>query len=107
MVLIGTILPQVSCAYSKTRATGHGEYFMRLMIAHDISSGMEYGKLSLAESAKSVIHIKLSQLGGTGGIIALDHYGRRVMEFNTAGMYRAWVDSEGDTGILFYEKPTM
>ena len=95
----GTYANNNTCAVS---ATGHGEYFMRLMIAHDVSAGMEYGHKSLEASARLVIQEKLSKLGGTGGIVALDPLGQRVMEFNTSGMYRGWVDSKGDGGILFY-----
>ena len=98
----GTYANNKTCGIS---ATGHGEYFMRLMIAHDISAGMEYGNHSLADQARLVIQQKLRDMGGTGGVIALDKNGERVMEFNTLGMYRAWVTSEGDTGILFYGKP--
>ena len=97
----GTYANNRTCAIS---ATGHGEYFMRLMIAHDISAGIEYGNLSLKVSAEQVIQGKLTDIGGTGGIIGLDKSGHRVMEFNTAGMYRAWTDSNGDTGILFYDR---
>jgi len=97
----GTYANNNTCAVS---ATGHGEYFMRLMIAHSVSASMEYGGLSLATAAHDVIEGKLTSLGGTGGIIALDAQGRKVMEFNTTGMYRGWSDSAGDSGILFYGK---
>jgi len=97
----GTYANNKTCAIS---ATGHGEYFMRLMIAHDISAGLEYGNQSLKVSAQQVIQGKLTDIGGTGGVIGLDKSGHRVMEFNTVGMYRAWTDSNGDTGILFYGK---
>jgi len=97
----GTYANNKTCAIS---ATGHGEYFMRLMIAHDISAGIEYGNQSLKASARQVIQGKLTDIGGMGGIIGLDKSGHRVMEFNTMGMYRAWTDSNGDTGILFYDR---
>jgi len=97
----GTYANNKTCGIS---ATGHGEYFMRLMIAHDISAGIEYGNQSLKVSARQVIQGKLTDIGGTGGVIGLDKNGHRVMEFNTLGMYRAWTDSNGDMGILFYDK---
>ncbi len=97
----GTYANNNTCAVS---ATGHGEYFMRLMIAHSVSAGMEYGGLSLEAAAHEVIQGKLTSLGGSGGIIALDGKGRKTMEFNTTGMYRGWSDSAGDKGILFYGK---
>ncbi|NQV42470.1 MAG: isoaspartyl peptidase/L-asparaginase [Candidatus Marinimicrobia bacterium] len=95
----GTYANNRTCAVS---ATGHGEYFMRLLIAHSVSAGMEYARHSLDVAAHDAIQGKLGGLGGTGGVIALDRSGHRVMEFNTAGMYRAWSDSQGDEGILFY-----
>jgi len=55
---------------------------------------MEYGGKSLKESANHVIHYKLSELGGTGGIIALDQKGNIVMEFNTEGMYRGYMTND-------------
>ena len=99
----GTYANNKTCAIS---ATGHGEYFMRLMIAHDVSAGMEYAHLSLSASAEAVIQGKLSKMGGTGGVIGLDRFGNRVFEFNTAGMYRAWSNSAGESGILFYGTDT-
>ena len=56
---------------------------------------MEYGGLSLKEAAQKVVHEKLTQLGGTGGIIAIDQKGNIVMEFNTKGMYRGKYDDRG------------
>ena len=99
----GTYANNNTCAVS---ATGHGEYFMRLMIAHDVSAGMEYADMSLSASAKDVIQRKLTKMGGTGGVIGLDRFGQRVFEFNTAGMYRAWSNSAGESGILFYGAET-
>jgi len=96
----GTYASNQSCGVS---ATGHGEYFMRLMVAHDIAAQMEYGGLSLEDAANNTIHGKLTSMEGTGGIISLDRNGKRVMVFNTAGMYRAWSDSDGSAEISFYK----
>ena len=95
----GTYANNATCAVS---ATGHGEYFMRLLVTHDINAQMEYQGVSLETAARRTIQSKLADLGGTGGVIALDHLGRKVIQFNTTGMYRAWVDASGDTGIEFY-----
>ncbi|WP_142784731.1 isoaspartyl peptidase/L-asparaginase family protein [Changchengzhania lutea] len=91
----GTYANNKTCAIS---STGWGEYFIRGMVAYDISALMEYRELSLREAAKEVIQTKLKNLGGTGGIIGIDKKGNMVMEFNTAGMYRATMD---ETGALY------
>ena len=88
----GTYANNKTCGVS---STGWGEYFIRGVVAHDISAMMEYGGKSLKESANHVIHHKLTELGGSGGIIALDQKGNIVMEFNTEGMYRGYCNSEG------------
>ena len=95
----GTYANNSTCGVS---STGWGEYFIRGVVAHDISAMMEYGGKSLKESANHVIHHKLTELGGTGGIIALDQKGNIAMEFNTEGMYRAFI-TEDSLSILIYK----
>lgn len=97
----GTYANNKTCAVS---GTGWGEFFIRGTIAHDISALMEYKGLSLQEAAKEVIQKKLPALGGDGGIIAIDHDGNIAMEFNTAGMYRAHMNSKGELEIGMYGK---
>lgn len=97
----GTYANNATCAVS---STGWGEYFIRGMVAHDISAMMEYKGLSLQEASRVVIQEKLTDLGGTGGIIAVDKNGNMVMEFNTAGMYRATMNANGELNIGIYEK---
>ena len=97
----GTYANNATCAIS---STGWGEYFIRAQVAHDISAMMEYKGVSLAEASKEVIQNKLTNLGGTGGIIGVDKYGNMVMEFNTAGMYRATMNDKGELSIGIYEK---
>ena len=94
----GTYANNSTCGVS---STGWGEYFIRGVVAHDISAMMEYGGKSLKESANHVIHHKLNELGGTGGIIALDQKGNIVMEFNTEGMYRGFM-TEDSSSISIY-----
>ncbi|MCV6629044.1 MAG: isoaspartyl peptidase/L-asparaginase, partial [Flavobacteriaceae bacterium] len=72
-------------------ATGHGEYFIRYAVAHDIAAQMEYAQKSLEESAQNTINDKLVKAKGDGGIIALDKSGNISMVFNTPGMFRAYV----------------
>lgn len=96
----GTYANNASCAVS---STGWGEYFIRSMVAHDISAMMEYKGISLKEAAYEVIHNKMGGLGGTGGIVAIDKDGNVTMEFNTAGMYRAHMNAAGDLVIGIYK----
>jgi len=97
----GTYANNKTCAVS---GTGHGEYFIRANVAYDISALMEYKKLSLQEAAKEVIQNKLKNMGGDGGIIAIDAKGNLVAEFNTAGMYRAMVDENGKVTVGIYKE---
>ncbi|WP_321321850.1 isoaspartyl peptidase/L-asparaginase [Labilibaculum sp.] len=95
----GTYANNSSCAIS---CTGHGEFFIRLGVAKDISSMMEYQNIGLEEASNKVID-KLTKIGGTGGIIGLDKNGNIVMKMNTDGMYRAYSNSKGETDILIYK----
>ena len=97
----GTYANNKTCAVS---STGWGEFFIRGVVAYDISALMEYKGLSLAEAAKEVIQHKLSNLGGNGGIVALDKDGNIVMEFNTAGMYRGSINTEGELYLGIYKE---
>ncbi len=83
-------------------ATGHGEYFIRGVVAHDVASMMRYGGLSVKEAANAVVMGRLTALGGTGGIIALDREGRVAMPFNTSGMYRGYIDESGNVTVHIY-----
>ncbi len=100
----GTYANNNTCAIS---STGWGEYFIRAMVAHDISALMAYKNLSLQEAAKEVIQNKLSNLGGTGGVVAVDKNGNMVAEFNTAGMYRAAMNDKGELSISIYKDETF
>jgi beta-aspartyl-peptidase (threonine type) len=64
---------------------------------------MEYKSWSVEKAANKVIHDKLTGLGGTGGIIALDHNGRIAMPFNTPGMYRAWMKGDGVAHVSMFK----
>lgn len=96
----GTYANNATCGVS---STGWGEYFIRGMVAHDISAMMEYKGSSLQEASTEVIQNKLTELGGTGGIVAMDHQGNVAMEFNTPGMYRAHMNAEGELVIGIYK----
>lgn len=97
----GTYANNATCAVS---ATGWGEYFIRGVVAYDISAMMEYKNISLEEAATEVIQEKLSTLGGEGGIIAIDAKGNIAMEFNSSGMYRASMNKKGELSIGIYKQ---
>lgn len=82
--------------------TGWGEFYIRTVLAHDLSAMMEYQKLSVQEASKKVID-KMGKLGGDGGLIALDKNGHVAMEFNTAGMYRGTVTEDGKISVEIYK----
>lgn len=85
-------------------ATGHGEDFIRGVVAHDIAAMMRYAGLELEAAVAAVIHGRLEQLGpqATGGVIALDGTGQVAVSFNTPGMYRAWIDTDGRTTVRVF-----
>jgi len=87
----GTYANNATCGVS---CTGHGEFFIRYAVAHDVSAKMAYGKSSLKEAADFVVNEKLIEAGGSGGLVALDTKGNIAMPFNTEGMYRAFVKPE-------------
>ena len=76
--------------------TGTGEVFIRALAAYDIAALMDYGGLSLSEACERVVMEKLPALGGSGGLIAIDHEGNVALPFNSESMYRAW-GYAGDT----------
>lgn len=95
----GTYASNSTCGVS---ATGEGEYFIRLAIAHDISALMEYRGMGVEKAARLVILEKLQEAGGTGGVVCLDRFGNPAMVFNTGGMYRAYGNSAGDRDIAIF-----
>ena len=97
----GTYANNANCAVS---ATGHGEYFIRSVVAYDICALMDYQGLSLAQAAQRVVQKKLVDRGGSGGVIALDPRGNIALEFNTSGMYRAAIDAQGQLRVGIYQQ---
>ncbi|MGB5391377.1 MAG: isoaspartyl peptidase/L-asparaginase [Thermoanaerobaculia bacterium] len=88
------------CAVS---ATGHGEFFIRFAVASDICARARYLEISVEAAAETVIHEVLPAAGGTGGVITLDDQGQISMPFNTAGMYRGFVHSDGEPTVRIYK----
>lgn len=95
----GTYANNKTCAVS---ATGHGEFFIRYTVAHDISALMEYKGMGLEEAAHEVIFNKLLPVGGSGGVIAVDKDGNFTMTFNSSGMFRAYATSDGKQGKAIF-----
>ncbi len=95
----GTYANNATCAVS---ATGDGEYFIRATVARDVSALMEYRGMSLKEAAQTALD-KVAKLGGTGGLIAIDNQGNITLPFNTAGMYRGYVDPDGKVVAEIYK----
>ena len=96
----GTYANNLTCAVS---ATGWGEFFIRLNVAHDVHALMEYARLSVREAGDLVVLKKLPRLGGDGGIIALDRQGNFTMPFCTAGMYRGYITKKGEGKVFIYK----
>jgi beta-aspartyl-peptidase (threonine type) len=82
-------------------ATGTGEFFIRLSVAHDISALIDYARMRVDRAAQTAID-KVGDLGGDGGVIALDRRGRLAMPFNTAGMYRGYVTRQGQIVVKIF-----
>ncbi len=96
----GTYANNATCGVS---GTGWGEYFIRLGVARDISSLMEYRAMPIQAAADLVIHTKLQSAGGDGGVIAMDKFGNMAISFNSEGMYRAYIDKDGKPVVAIYK----
>jgi beta-aspartyl-peptidase (threonine type) len=95
----GTYAKNGVCAVS---ATGHGEYFIRSVAAYHVCAAVEYRGMTLEAAVRELLHARLRELGGGGGIISIDQAGRIVMDYSTEGMFRGARDSEGLRRIDIY-----
>ncbi len=95
----GTYADNRTCAVS---CTGHGEFFIRAVVAYDVACLMKYKGLSLAAACDEVVNATLRELGGEGGLIAVDGAGHVALPFNSAGMYRAWITAGREAEIAIY-----
>ena len=100
MIGAGNYANNKTCAVS---CTGSGEYFIRGVVAYDVSCLMEFKEMTLKEASEEVINKRILELGGDGGLIAVDTKGNIAMPFNTEGMYRAFKTSKGDKEIAIYK----
>jgi beta-aspartyl-peptidase (threonine type) len=95
----GTYANNATCAIS---CTGDGEFFIRAVVAHQVSALMELRGMSLAEAAERAL-ADAQKLGGTGGLIAVDKNGNVTLPFNTSGMYRGYLGEDGKFVIEIYK----
>ena len=95
----GTYANNSTCAVS---CTGHGEYFIRNVVAYDVSARMEYKGQSLLDAAGDVVNNKLKSQGAEGGLIAVDRNGNITMPFNTAMMFRGTIRQDGKIQVEIY-----
>ena len=97
----GTYANNGTCGIS---STGSGEYFIRTVAAYQVSSLLENHNYDLKKAMYKVIHEKIGGIGGDGGMIGIDKNSNISMEFNTPGMYRAYVNKNGEKEIFLYEE---
>jgi beta-aspartyl-peptidase (threonine type) len=99
----GTYASNESCAVS---ATGQGEFFIRGVAAHSVASRVRFGEMSLENAAQTTID-EIEELGGVGGVITLDREGNIATPFSTGGMFRAYVDPDGNTAVRIFDQAEM
>lgn len=100
LVGMGTYANNKSCAIS---CTGHGEFFIRAVVAYDVSARMLYRGQTLKEAAETVVMEVLPAMGGKGGLVGIDSHGNIVMPFNTKGMYRGFKNSKNEEFVGIFE----
>ena len=99
----GTYADNATCAVS---ATGHGEFFMRYGAAFEIAARLRHAGQSLQEAARAVV-AALAAFGGRGGVVAVDPAGALALPFNTTGMYRGFVLTDGRTQTAIWDEPYL
>ncbi len=82
--------------------TGHGEYYLRTAFAHDVHARMAYLGESLEEACAAAL-ARVREMGGSGGVIAVDREGNLALPFNTSGMYRGWAGADGEPRSAIFE----
>lgn len=100
MIGAGNYANNQTCAVS---CTGSGEFFIRAVVAYDVSCLMEHKKITLTDAAEEVVYSRLMKIGGDGGLIAVDSKGNVALPFNTEGMYRAFKTSSGEEEVSIYK----
>jgi L-asparaginase / beta-aspartyl-peptidase len=95
----GTYADNATCGVS---CTGHGEYFIRHVVAYDVAARMKYLNESVQEAADYIVNTSLVEKGGSGGLIAMDREGHIAMPFNSSGMFRGYLKADGEIVIKIY-----
>ncbi len=98
----GTYADDRACAVS---ATGHGEIFLRNVVAHDVCARMRYGGASLDQAVHDIVHGELIARGGEGGVIAIDRHGRIAIDCNVEGMFRGSLTAGGEPRTAIFREP--
>jgi beta-aspartyl-peptidase (threonine type) len=97
----GTYANNLTCGIS---ATGTGEYFIRTVAAHEVSSLIKFNNFSPAKALNEVLFNQIGPLGGEGGMILIDKNGEVYWDFNSSGMFRGYKKSNGETKVEMFEK---
>jgi L-asparaginase / beta-aspartyl-peptidase len=101
LVGAGTYADDRTCAVS---CTGHGEFFMRAVVAYDVACLMKYKGLTLQEACEQTVNQTMREMGGEGGLVAVDRMGNVSLTFNSEGMYRAWITSKHEAQVSIYRE---
>lgn len=99
----GTYADNAVCAVS---TTGKGEYFMRGVSAYDVAAQMRYAGLPLEKAVNNTLDTVRS-LGGEGGLIAVDKWGNTSLGFNTAGMFRGYIDESRKSWTAIFRENSL
>lgn len=97
----GTYADNAAAAIS---CTGHGEYFIRYSVSHEIVAQMKYKPTTAKAAAEDVINRQLKEAGGEGAAIVLDKQGNFTTAYNSEGLYRAWMTADGKIEVRIFEK---
>lgn len=87
----GTYADNRSVAVS---ATGTGEMFIRASAAYQTAAQIMLLQRTIREAADNTLK-EISSIGGDGGLIVLNVKGDYAMQFNTSGMYRGTIGTDG------------
>jgi beta-aspartyl-peptidase (threonine type) len=96
----GTYADNEACAVS---CTGHGEFFIRYAVAHEIAARMKFAKATVEQAATAVVQDELRAAGGEGGVIAIDRDGHCAFAYNSEGLYRGYITRDGTVKVMLYE----
>jgi len=96
----GTYANNKTCAVS---CTGHGEFFIRSVVAYELHCRMLYAKQNLEQACHELVMLQLKEFGAEGGLIAIDKEGNICLPFNSEGMYRASIKQHEEMKIEIYK----